>query len=314
VRVAGEQGIDGGFRHILDAISDGVYVTAPDRTIAYWSAGAERITGYSADDVVGHRCDEEILVHTDLQGTRLCLTSCPLQECMDTGEERSISEVFLRRKDGERLAVYVKTAVFEVEGERYGVEIFGELETVAGKELAARIQELSDSAISDPLTGLFNRRYLDAALSQQFAMYRRLGRRYGVIQIDIDDVKSVNDQLGHSAGDGAIRFVADILSGSIREMDVAARYGGDEFVVICSLATTEDLAVYGRRLVRLIRDSRFAPAEEAGLRVTVSAGGAIVAVDDADERAALDRADGAMYEAKHTGRDGFSVAPDGDGR
>jgi diguanylate cyclase (GGDEF)-like protein/PAS domain S-box-containing protein len=309
--VAADQEIDRGFRHILDAISDGVYVIAPDRTIRYWSAGAERITGFSASEVVGHRCDAEILVHTDLEGQRLCLGGCPLHECVDSGVEQTINEVFLRRKDGERLAVYVKTALFEMEGERFGVEIFGELESVAGKQLAAQIQQLSDSAISDPLTGLFNRRYLDAALSQQFAMFRRLGRRYGVIQIDIDDVKGINDRLGHAAGDEAIRFVAGVLSDNVREMDVAARYGGDEFVVLCSLATAADLMLYGRRLVRLIHDSRFAPAEDAGLRVTVSAGGALAAVDDVDDRAALERADGAMYDAKHGGRDGFAVAEGG---
>ena len=312
--MTGEQGIDGAFRHILDAISDGVYVTGPDRTIVYWSAGAERITGYAAGEVVGHRCDEEILVHTDLTGARLCVSGCPLQDCIDTGEEHSIGEVFLRRKDGERLAVYVKTALFEIEERRYGVEIFGELESVAGKELAGRIQELSDSAVSDPLTGLFNRRYLDAALSQQFAMFKRLGRGYGVIQMDIDTLKEINDRLGHAAGDGAIRFVADILSANAREMDVTARFGGDEFVIICGLATHDDLTAYGRRLVRLVHDSRFALTEDAGLRMTVSAGGSLVAADDPDERAVLLRADAAMYTAKHRGRDEFETRGTGSGR
>ena len=306
--MADDPGIDGSFRHILDAISDGVYVTDQDRTIVYWSAGAERITGYAADDVVGRRCDDEVLVHTDLTGSRLCASGCPLQDCIETGVEHSISEVFLKRKDGERLAVYVKTAVFEVEGRTYGVEIFGELESVAGKELVGRIQELSDSAVSDPLTALFNRRYLDAALAQHFAMFKRLGRRYGIIQMDIDTLKEINDRLGHAAGDEAIRFVAEIISHNAREMDIAARYGGDEFVLICSLAAADDLAVYGRRLVRLIHDSRFSPAEGAGLRVTVSAGGSLVADDDPSERAALSRADAAMYRAKRRGRDEFDAA------
>jgi diguanylate cyclase (GGDEF)-like protein/PAS domain S-box-containing protein len=309
--VNADQGIDGGFRHILDAISDGVYVTGPDRSIVYWSAGAERITGYAADEVVGRRCDEDLLGHTDLDGARICLAGCPLQDCLDTGAEHVINEVFLRRKDGERLAVYVKTALFEIDGRRYGVEVFGELETVAGKELASQIQRLSDSAISDPLTGLFNRRYLDAALAQQFAMFKRLGRKYGVIQMDIDTLKAVNDRLGHLTGDDVIRFVAGIVSDNVREMDVSARYGGDEFVIICSLATEEDLAVYGRRIVRLIHDSRFAPAEDAGLRVTVSAGGSLVSASDEDETAALARADAAMYGAKHEGRDEFAVSGDG---
>ncbi|HEX5643122.1 MAG TPA: sensor domain-containing diguanylate cyclase [Thermoleophilia bacterium] len=312
--MAGEQGIDVAFRRILDAISDGVYVLGPDHTIVYWSAGAERITGYAPDEVVGRRCDEDILVHTDLNGTRLCTGGCPLHDCVDTGREQSIREVFLRRKSGERLAVYVKTTAFEVEGRRYGVEVFGELESVAGKELAGRIQELSDSAVSDPLTGLFNRRYLDAALAQQFAMFKRLGSRYGVIQMDIDTLKEINDRLGHAAGDEAIRFVAGIVSDHARDMDVAARSGGDEFVIICGLATGDDLAAYGRRLVRLVRDSRFAPAADVALRLTISAGGALVSAADADERAALARADAAMYDAKHLGRDAFAVAADGSRR
>ena len=297
--MAGEQGIDGAFRHILDAISDGVYVLGPDHTIVYWSAGAERITGYAPDEVVGRRCDEDILVHTDLHRDPAVHPAAARSRTASTrAASTSIREVFLRRKDGERLAVYVKTTAFEVEGRRYGVEVFGELESVAGKELAGRIQELSDSAVSDPLTGLFNRRYLDAALAQQFAMFKRLGRRYGVIQMDIDTLKEINDRLGHAAGDEAIRFVAGILSDNAREMDVAARFGGDEFVIICGLATEDDLAVYGRRLVRLVHDSRFAPAEDVGLRLTVSAGGALVAADDADERAALARADAAMYDGQ----------------
>lgn len=305
--------LDSGFRHILDAITDGVYVTSADREIVYWSAGAERITGYSSDEAVGSHCYDDLLVHTDLQGRQLCMSGCPLLECISTGQERTVSEVFLKRSDGERIAVYVKTTVLEVDDQRYGVEIFGELETVAGKQLTAQVQQLSDSAVTDALTGLFNRRYLDAALSQQFEMFRRLGRKYGVIQLDLDGFKTVNDRLGHAVGDEALRFVAAILSDNVRKMDVAARSGGDEFVVICSLSTPDDLARYGRRLVRLVHDSRFAPAEDAGLRVTTSVGGSLVALDDEDERDALARADRAMYAAKHNGRDGFSVA-DGEDR
>lgn len=309
-----DQGRDGAYKHILDAISDGVYVVGPDRTVEYWSAGAERITGYSAGEVVGRRCDEQILAHTDLDGRRLCVHGCPLQDCLEGGEERSSREVFLRRKDGVRLAVYVKTAAFEVEGRRHGVEIFGELESVAGRQLTRRIQDLSDSAVSDPLTGLFNRRYLDAALAQRFAMYKRLGQRYGVIQMDIDTLKEINDELGHATGDEAIRFVAGILADNARDMDVTARLGGDEFVVICGLADADDLTAYGRRLVGLIRDSRFAAADTAGLRLTVSGGGALVTAEDRDERDALRRADEAMYAAKHGGRDEFAVSGGDGGR
>ena len=303
--------MDIGFRSILDALHDGVYVVGPDHTIVYWSAGAERITGYSPDEVVGRRCDDAILAHTDLTGRSLCAGGCPIRHCMDAGRPHDVREVFLKRKDGRRLAVYVKTTVLEIEGRRHGVEVFGELETVAGKELVARIQELSDSAVTDPLTGLFNRRYLDAVLAQQFAMYRRLGRRYGIIQMDVDVLKEINDRLGHATGDEAIRFIAGVLADNVREMDVAARFGGDEFVVVCGVAGREHLEAYGRRLMRLVHDSCFVPAERAGLRLTVSAGGTLVTDDDVDEREALRRADRAMYAAKRSGRREFVVL-DGD--
>jgi len=299
--------LDARFEHILDAISDGVYVTTADREIVFWSRGAERITGFSAEEVIGKHCYDNVLVHTDLNGRELCFDGCPLQSCIETGTERAVNEVFLRRKDGERLAVYVKTAVLHEGGQDYGVEIFGELESVAGRELVARVQELSDSSVTDSMTGLFNRRYLDAALAQQFALYQRTGRRYGVLYLDIDVFKSINDSLGHAGGDEAIKFVADVISRSARRMDVAARYGGDEFALICAVASRDELLAYARRLVEMVRSSRFAPAEEAGIRVTISGGATLVADSDVDERGALERADAAMYRAKRSGRDDVVV-------
>ncbi|HEY5506861.1 MAG TPA: GGDEF domain-containing protein, partial [Coriobacteriia bacterium] len=93
-----------------------------------------------------------------------------------------------------------------------------------------------------------------------------------------------------------------ILSSNARGMDVTARYGGDEFTVICPVSTPEELVSYGRRLVRLIQESSFAPTAAAGLALTISAGGTLVADGDADASEALKRADAAMYDAKHAGR------------
>jgi len=299
--------LDTTFRSILDTISDGVYVTTAEREIVYWSAGAERIAGYRADEVVGRHCYDNILVHTDLHGKQLYLDGCPLQDGIEHGTEHTVSEVFLKRKDGTRLSVYVKTAVFEQAGYILGVEVFGELKGVAGEALAAQVQELSDSSVTDPLSGLFNRRYFDAALEQSFGMYQRLQRRYGVLHLDIDNFKSMNDTLGHAAGDQAIRFVASVLSSNARTMDVAARYGGDEFAVICPVATPDELERYGLRLVRLVRESHSPAVEDAGLTLTVSAGGTLVVASDPDAQAALARADAAMYEVKRAGRDSLVI-------
>lgn len=119
---------------ILDTMSDGVYVTTEDREIVYWSSGAERITGFTAAEAVGSHCYDNLLNHTDLDGTRLCFTGCPLQACIESGTPRAISEVFLKRKDGERLAVYVKTATFVEDGRTYGGDEFAIICAVSSLE------------------------------------------------------------------------------------------------------------------------------------------------------------------------------------
>lgn len=310
--------LDANLRHILDAISDGVYVTSDEREIVYWSAGAERITGYRADEVVGKHCYDNILVHTDMHGKHLCLDGCPLQDCIRHGTERSVSEVFLKRKDGERLAVYVKTATFTDSGRVFGVEIFGELKDVAGAGLAARMQEVSDSSVTDPLSGLFNRRYFDAALEQSFAMYQRLGRRYGVLSVDVDRFKTINDTFGHATGDRAIQFVASVLSTNARNTDVTARYGGDEFAVIFPAASSEELDAYACRLATLVRESCFIAVDPDRFPLAISIGAALVDTTDTDARAAVERADRLMYDAKRAGGDRAATsapAPDvGNGR
>ena len=243
----GRRAFDRFLSDLIDAIPEGIYVTNDQREIVYWSEGAEHITGYAAADVVGSHCYDDILVHEDVYGHKLCTDSCPLEECLADGRPRSVNEVFLKREDGERLAVYVKTRRFAIDGNLYGVEVFGELEAVAGREVTRLIQTLSDTAVTDPLTGLFNRRYIDIVLEQQFSLYRRIGQRFGVTHIDIDDFKPVNDAFGHATGDEALRFVATILSDGTRKMDLLARYGGDEFVMLMPGTDAEGARRVARR-------------------------------------------------------------------
>ena len=256
--------------------------------------------------MIGSRCRDNILVHQDLDGRQLCIDVCPLAHAIETGEDGSFSEVMLKRKDGRRLCVYVKTARLEAAGRRYGVEIFGELDTVAGRDLVERIQQLSDASVTDALTGLFNRRYIDVALGQHFSLYRRLGQRFGVTLIDIDDLKEINDEFGHAAGDAAIKFVAGILADDARKMDVVARYGGDELLIISAVRSDDDLRGHGERTVALVRGSRLSlPLQAAAVLLSVSVGSTLVHETDADERTVLERADTAMYAAKRNGGDRF---------
>jgi len=301
----GRRAFDRFLPDLIDAIPEGIYVTDAQREIVYWSEGAERITGYAAADVIGSHCYDDILVHEDVYGHKLCTASCPLQECIADGRPRDVNEVFLKREDGERLAVYVKARRFTIEGVTYGVEVFGELEAVAGREVTRLIQRLSDTAVTDPLTGLFNRRYIDVVLEQNLELYRRIGQRFGVTHLDIDDFKSINDAFGHATGDEALRFVATTLSDGTRKMDLLGRYGGDEFIVVSAIGDHDDLRRVGERAVHVVRGSTFVTPTEEALSMTISVGGTLVRPDDGGAAALLERADQALYDAKHAGGDRF---------
>jgi len=305
--VWGRRTLDRFLTDLIDAIPDGIYVTNERREIVYWSEGAERITGYSAADIIGSHCYDDILVHEDVYGHKLCTDSCPLEKSIGDGQPRAVNEVFLKREDGERLPVYVKTRRFEIEGRVYGVEVFGELESVAGREVARLVQELSDTAITDPLTGLFNRRYVDIYLEQQFNLFKRLGQRFGLTLIDLDEFKAINDAFGHATGDEALRFAATILSDGTRKMDLLARYGGDEFIVVSGVGAEDGLQHLGERALHSVRSSRFVTPTEEAITLTVSVGGTLVRADDESAAAAMERADRAMYEVKHAGGDGFRL-------
>ncbi|HEX2620296.1 MAG TPA: PAS domain S-box protein, partial [Phototrophicaceae bacterium] len=112
------------YKDIIDNLYDGIYFVDRDRVITYWNKGAERITGYSADQTVGHACRDNLLNHVTANGIELCLTNCPLAAVMQDGHERE-AEVFLHHKDGHRMPVVVRaTAMRDGEG-----NIVGAIET-----------------------------------------------------------------------------------------------------------------------------------------------------------------------------------------
>lgn len=170
-------------------------------------------------------------------------------------------------------------------------------------EIEARWQiRLAQSAIQDPLTGLYNRRYLDERLGAELSAALRHGRPLSLLLIDIDHFKSVNDQHGHLAGDEALRVTSLVLRDTVRKEDVLARFGGEEFVV---LARETELSG-GRTLAERLRgavEQRPCAWKDEDLRVTVSVGVAASArtgsyVSGESERILFGWADRALYLAK----------------
>ncbi|MCE5192714.1 MAG: sensor domain-containing diguanylate cyclase [Candidatus Cryosericum sp.] len=301
--------IEESLRGVLDAVSDGVYVTTADRQIVFWNKGAERITGYSFDEVLNGHCYDNILVHMDVLGKNLCFDGCPLQKCMETGNRQEAKELFLKKKDGQRLAVYVKASVLVVGDRRYGVEIFGELQSVAGSALAEQLKELSDASIVDRLTGIYNRAYIDTILEQQYGLFKRHFQRFGLIMIDVDKFKSINDTFGHLAGDEALKLVASVLQRSIRSMDFLARFGGDEFIIVCPLVELEGIEKLSERVVEMVHHSVLSSPDHPKevIQVSISAGGSMVDYKDRSAADIIARADEALYRVKRDGGNWYAL-------
>jgi diguanylate cyclase (GGDEF)-like protein len=161
--------------------------------------------------------------------------------------------------------------------------------------------ELNLQAMRDPLTGLYNRRQLEESLHREVLRARRLGGPVGVMAIDVDHFKRVNDTLGHEVGDGALRGVAEVLASCVREEDIACRAGGEEFVII--LPGTGKTALRSRaEAVRKTIEQASIPAGDGKLKLTVSIGLASFPSFGDTGQSVLRVADVALYKAKAAGR------------
>ncbi|WP_281746437.1 sensor domain-containing diguanylate cyclase [Thermanaerovibrio acidaminovorans] len=292
------------YKAILDNLLDGVYSTDLERTITYWNRAAERITGYSAQEVLGRHCHDNILVHVDGEGRSLCLGMCPMAHTMQDGQFRE-TLVYLKHKDGHRIPVVVRTVPLRDDGGNIigGVEIFQDASESLTKE--ERLAILEGLAYVDQLTRVGNRRFLDDTLESILEDLKAHHWPFGVILFDIDRFKSVNDTYGHQWGDRVLQAVASTLSSSIRSFDAVARYGGEEFVVMLRNVDREKLKRDAERL-RLLVSATWVTLGDREVNVTVSGGATMARPEDTPE-SLLDRADSLMYRSKEAGRNRITL-------
>jgi len=286
-------------RDILDQMYDGVYFVDTNMAIQYWNRGAERISGFRSDEVVGTRCSDNVLMHVTDDGTKLCLSGCPLSATLEDGELRE-TEVYLHHKGGHRIPALIRTAPIRDEEGRIigGVEIFND--NRAQRAMRGEIEELTKLALFDQLTEVGNRRYAEMTLTSRHDELDRYGWPYGVLMIDIDHFKTFNDRHGHDVGDAVLRMVAQTLKASVRSFDVAARWGGEEFLVIMEKVDAAELKSRAEMLCRLVEASSLT-VDGKPLSVTVSIGAAIANPDSTPEKT-VKRADECLYCSKDAGR------------
>ncbi|MDF2442745.1 MAG: diguanylate cyclase, partial [Subtercola sp.] len=173
---------------------------------------------------------------------------------------------------------------------------------VLRQSLQAARDEAIALSLTDSLTGLANRRSMETNIPVMIALAERTGQRVGCLLIDLDHFKSVNDTLGHEAGDDVLKAVAGALRDTTRESDVCVRIGGDEFCVFTVISAEEDLGFIAERVRAAVEGLALTPKMTAsvGGAATIRVGRAGEATGRLDEL--LRQADRALYEAKATGR------------
>jgi len=164
-------------------------------------------------------------------------------------------------------------------------------------------RELKAMAITDALTGIFNRNKMNEVLPKEIVRALRYNKKFGLLMIDIDHFKRINDVHGHDVGDQVLKKVATLLASSMRDNDILVRWGGEEFVVIALEMDEHNLVKFSQKLKQKIEHEQF---DVAG-SVTISLGATLVKANDT-QHSMLMRADKALYEAKQAGRNTLKLA------
>ncbi|WP_336790018.1 sensor domain-containing diguanylate cyclase [Paenibacillus sp. MMO-177] len=167
------------------------------------------------------------------------------------------------------------------------------------KELELRLNKL---AMTDPLSGLYNRRYFNIRLQEELAQSKRFNCPLSLICMDIDEFKQINDTYGHDAGDEAILKLASIITKLTRQEDVCARLGGDEFVILLPGTTLNELRGISERILQEVRDCHIKVSHNVDFSITVSIGAVESERSIYNKKTLLQRADTALYKAKEAGR------------
>jgi PAS domain S-box/diguanylate cyclase (GGDEF) domain len=290
---------------VLESIDEGVYLVDRDRRIVYWNKAAELITGFLRSQVLGSKCSDNILRHVDGKGKELCDDGCPLAACMEDGRTRT-AEVFLHHREGHRVPVSVRGIPIpsNASGEGACIEIF--TDRTERSNLMLELDERRKESLTDPLTGLGNRRYAELCLGRAFAARSADDEPFGVLLIDIDHFKCVNDEHGHQNGDRVLRMVGRTLANAVRRIDLAARWGGEAFLILAPGVDQGQLFALSER-VRVLISRGWVTLETASpVSVTVSSGGSMALPED-DAASILVRADKQLYASKAAGRDRCSI-------
>ena len=283
---------------IMSNAGEGIVVYDREMRCQVWNRFMENLTGLTAAEVLGKRAADFFPALGEL----------PIEEILTRvlkGETVSLAETSYVIPGTERQG-WITAAYrpqFDAKGNVSG--IIGKILDLTDRKHTE--QQMEYQSYHDSLTGLANRRLFQEHLTLALALAQRKRRPVAVLFLDLDHFKVVNDSLGHTVGDGLLLEIASRLRGSVREGDVVARVGGDEFtIVLQELEKKEDAAAMAQRVLRIISE----PIDLEGQRlyITASIGITVYPDDGEDAETLLKNADNAMYRAKAVGRNCYEMS------
>jgi diguanylate cyclase (GGDEF)-like protein/PAS domain S-box-containing protein len=286
-------------RAVVENAAEGIFTVGLDGTIGSFNGAAEAMFGWSATEIVGQSA--AILVPADLHdGVGGFLAAC--RSAGNLAAQRNDVEATGIRRDGSGFPMMVSTSAVAVEGAEPIVSAI-----VRDLSEQKRVEaQLAHQVLHDALTGLPNRVMLTDRLEQALARVRRGDRMFGVLFVDLDRFKAVNDTLGHTVGDQLLIEAAARIQAAVRETDTVARLGGDEFVVLCDDIDGVNHAIDLAQRIRARLENSFRFGDDEP-RVSASIGIALCADGNETADGILANADIAMYRAKDNGRNCYEL-------
>lgn len=311
------------FRMLAENMADIVWRADAHLRFTYINAADEKVRGFSRDEVVG------TFVHDNLtpQGQTLLEANTPPRHAFQiaTNDQQALKfELPMRHKNGSEVWIEMSCVpIFSGDGDLSGYQGVGRDVTgrrlhearllQSQKKLANQLHEaveeksaLQERVTRDPLTGLYNRGYLDDALSREIGRAGREGKPLAIIMLDLDYFKKVNDQYGHAAGDEVLKTLAELLKKGARESDLICRYGGEEFVAIMPNMLVDQALERGHSWRKQLEETQVVVGDVT-IRVTLSAGIAVFPDDGNSPDQLLVRADEMLYQSKREGRNRISA-------
>ncbi|MBU0632665.1 diguanylate cyclase [bacterium] len=279
-------------KDITSSMGEGIFVIDKEGNLEFMNAEAEHILGWSFEEAKNTNLHNLIHIHLDEDASE-----CIVKKAYQEGEKNHSEDDFFQRKNGEIFPVSITAAPINVNHDTSGaVVIFRDI-----TERKALEKQLSDLALHDKLTGLYNRGSFDEKLDYELSRAHRYHRNLSLLMFDIDFFKKVNDTYGHQAGDDVLKEIAHIIKRSVRGSDYAARFGGEEFMVI--LPETESTKAFelAERIRKTLEAEPIQIAENETIHVTTSIGVATSTKGITAKKLMLS-VDRALYKAKNSGR------------